>query len=135
MSNEAKMTLEEKMVQTLKSNHLMKLVGDEDAITELVKRAINEALYQPRRIPQSYGRYDEKDSLVVELSRDVAREAAVAVSKEITDQLIEDEKFRATVKKAMMSCIPDIMMNAFDYNIKDLARQAAVETANEIGGY
>ncbi len=139
MSNEAKMTLEEKMVQTLKSDHLMNLVGDEDAITELVKRAISEALYQPQRMPRSYGGgYDQKDSLVVELSRDVARKAAESVSKEITNQLIEDEKFRATVKEAMLSCIPNIMMNAYKFQVEDLARQtadAAIERLrNEIGG-
>lgn len=39
--NSPKMTLEERIVQTLKDDSLMKLVGDEDAITELVKRAIS----------------------------------------------------------------------------------------------
>jgi len=28
----------------------MALVGDEDALLELTKRAVNEALYQPRRV-------------------------------------------------------------------------------------
>ncbi|MDK3072733.1 hypothetical protein QO034_06395 [Sedimentitalea sp. JM2-8] len=127
MTNQAKMTLEERIVQTLKSDHLMKLVGDEDAITELVERAIKEGLFQPRRVPKSYGGYDEADSPVVDAARSVAEEAASRLAEKITISVMEDDGFRAQVRTAMIAAIPHVMMTAFESQMKAAAQAAAYD--------
>lgn len=130
MSNEAKMTLEERMVQTLKSDHLMKLVGDEDAITELVTRAIREALFQPKRVPRSYGGFDETDSIVVREARNVAQKAAEKVAAELCEELMKSDSFRDNVREAMVRCLPQIMFAAFDHNARNLAMTASNDALN-----
>lgn len=129
MSNEAKMTLEERIVQTLKDDHLMKLVGDEDAITHLVHRAINEALYEPRYVPNpnGYGQQQKKDSVSVAAARDVAEAAAKALAADLTAELLEDPDFRERVKRGIINAIPNTLLNTFECQIKDAARMMAFE--------
>lgn len=130
MTNEAKMTLEERIVQSLKNDSLMKLVADEDAVTELVKRAIQEALYQPRRVEQSYGRFEQKDSIVVAAARDMAEKAVRAHIDTMMATLMADKNFRKTVEDQMLRAIPGVMMRKFTEHIEFTATDMAVRTLN-----
>lgn len=128
MSNEAKMTLEEKLVQTIKSDSLMALVGDEDAITDLVKRAIHEALYQPTRIPKSYGGFDEADSPVVEATRDITKRAVESCINDLVAELSQDDDFKTSIREAMVMILPSTLHTA----ITEGARQSANEEAHSV---
>lgn len=112
-SNSKTMTLEERIVQSLKDDTLMKLVGDEDAITELVRRAVKEALYQPARVPTTYGRYDEKDSPVVQAARNVANQAAEQLAAELIANLKGDANFEREFRAALAKSIPGVLVTAF----------------------
>lgn len=114
-SNSPKMTLEERIVQTIKSDTLMALVGDEDAITELTKRAIHEALYQPQKVVGPYST-STIDSPVVAAARDVAKKAAEQVSKEMIEELCMRADFRAAVRQAIAEIMP-ATMEAFCLNM------------------
>ncbi len=109
-SNATKMTLEERVVQTIKSDTLMALVGDEDAITELAKRAIHEALYQPQRTQGPYST-STHDSIAVAAARDVAKEAATKVMKEMVEALVADDAFRSSIRKALADIMPGVMQD------------------------
>lgn len=60
-NNSLGMTFEERIVSTLKDDKLMALVGDEDAITDLVKRAISETLFKPVVTKDRYGHTTTED--------------------------------------------------------------------------
>lgn len=130
MTNEAKMTLEERIVQSLKNDSLMKLVADEDAVTELVKRAIQEALYQPRRVEQGYGRFEQKDSIVVAAARDMAEKVVRAHIDTMMTALMADKDFRKTVEDQMLRAIPGVMMMKFQEQIEFTATNMVLRTLN-----
>lgn len=105
MSNEVKMTLEERIVQQIKSDTVMSLVGDEDAITELVKRAIQEALFQPRRVPNSYSR-ESVDSPVVATARDVAVKVATKTAESMVKAILEDKATKEALIDGLLKNLP-----------------------------
>ena len=109
MSNEAKMTLEEKITQRIKDDTLMAVVGDEDAITDLVKRALDEALFQPIRIRKEYGGYDEYDSPVVAAARDAAKEVCGNITEHLTKHLLDNEEVRKAIIDHVVASLPNII--------------------------
>ena len=124
MRNSAAMTLEERVVQKIKDDTLMAVIGDEDAILELTKRALHEALFQPRRNPdQSYGSVRELDSPVVE----AAREAARLLAKGIASTLLADEDVKVKVGEAIAKAVPaaiagqlhDFIRESVRYDVMD----------------
>lgn len=108
-SNSEQMTLEERVVQTLKDDTLMKLVGDEDAIAELVKRALYEALYQPKRIPKGYGGYEQRDSVVVAAARNAATEACAKAVPELVASMFEREEVKKALADAVAAAVPGLI--------------------------
>lgn len=134
--NSRKMTLEERIVQTLKDDSLLKLVGDEDAITELVTRAIREALFQPTRVPRQYGGgFEEKDSLVVSVARDVAKKYAEKLSGSIVDELLGDPKNKALLRSAIVDMLPAALngyLSQMVYNLTQSTAQSAIESLRQM---
>lgn len=137
MSNSAAMTLEERVVQKIKDDTLMAVIGDEDAILELTKRALREALFQPRRNPdQGYGSSRELDSPVVE----AAREAARNVAKSIAETLLADEEVRVKVAEAVAKAVPaaiagqihDIIRESVRYDVMDAQGVLATTIAQSL---
>ncbi|MEM8801105.1 MAG: hypothetical protein AAGF55_01070 [Pseudomonadota bacterium] len=127
-SNEEKMTIEEKIVQKIKSDTLMSLVGDEDAITKLAERAIQEALYQPRRKYDGY-RSTEEDSVAVEAAREVAKKAAESVCEKIISEMLETDDFRAKVHKTFVNLLPQVLIAGVWSSVRseaDLASSSAI---------
>jgi hypothetical protein len=109
MSNESKMTLEERIVQNIKSDTLMTLVGDEDAILELTRRAVSEALYQPRRVKKDWGGWDDKDSPVTEAAREVAKKAIEKIAEAEIERLTSDPAVIQQVRECLAVAFPDAM--------------------------
>ena len=127
-TNEQKMTLEEKLVQGIKDETLFKLIGDEDAITELVKRALREALYQPTRVKRDYGGWDDKDSPVVSAMREVATRVSKNLIETVTKELLDDPAIRKLIQAAIVENLPAIltssMQSAFSFQQGEAARSA-----------
>jgi len=109
-SNSAQMSLEEKLVQHIKTTSFMLLIDDEDAITELTRRALTEALVQKRRVStNSYGGYTEHDSPVVEAARNVATKALEKLMQDEIDKLLATPDTLIQLRKAMMMMLPKIL--------------------------
>ena len=125
--NESKMTLEEKLVQKIKTDSLMALVGDEDAIHELVKRAITEALYQPRRTMKSYGGYDEIDSPIVEATREIAEGACKVIAERIIKEIMSDKTIREEINKAIGSMLPAVIRGYLDAGLTTHLESASTD--------
>jgi len=105
MSNAAKMTLEEKLVQHIKDVGLGALITDEDAITELTRKAVESALLQPRRTKDGY-QYNEKDSPVVESARAVADMALAKIFDERVAILFASPEALDCLNKAIAIAFP-----------------------------
>jgi dihydroxyacetone kinase-like predicted kinase len=109
MTNARNMTLEQRIVQTLKNDHLMKLVGDEDAIHDLVVRALKQELFEDRTIKiNSYGGKETEPSAVVK----AAREAAAKVATRVAETYIDEIMATPAMKQAMAEVIPGLIVAA-----------------------
>lgn len=122
-TNSKNMTLEERIVQNIKDEKLFALIGDEDAITELTRRALREALFQNRR--ERTGEYSwndkERDSPVVE----AAREQATIVAKEVARELLTDPEVRQKINEALSQLLPVVLMDIMRSGIKEVADSGA----------
>lgn len=126
-ANAPKMTLEEKIVQNLKDEKLYALLGDEDAIAELVKRAIREALYQPARVlTGNYRGYEEKDSPVVA----AAREAAQQLAAKHVAAVLADPAVTKAMNEAIAAAIPDAIRAYASGQIGMFTQQTSLEAMN-----
>lgn len=105
------MTLEAKIVQRIKEYGLHELVDDEDAIEELVKRAIQEALFQPVTVPPDYwaGYSKTLDKPAIVEARKVVAAAAKQLFEEMVADLLKDEKFRKAMVDAFITQLPDAL--------------------------
>lgn len=99
-SNSENMTLEEKIVQHLKSDTLGKLV-DEDSLAKLVTRAIEESMFKERRVPGANTWSDSRvlNSPAVEAAQAVGREAAKKLIDELVGKMLENQEFRDAICK------------------------------------
>ena len=79
-SNSANMTFEEKVVQHIKEQSISVLMDDEQALTDLTRRAVNEALFKDRADSNGYNR---KEAPVHEYAREIA--------KRLFEKMIEKE--------------------------------------------
>jgi hypothetical protein len=101
-SNAPAMTLEQRIVQNLKDDTLMKLVGDEDAMTELVKRAVHEALFKSRTVRDGSYSTKEVDTPVVE----AARATAARLAQAAVDEVLSSPENRRRVLDAIVDLLP-----------------------------
>lgn len=109
-SNSEKMTLEEKLVQQIKTTTLAGLIDDEDAIASLVKKAIHEALFQSRIIyTGKYGESKKIDSPVVEAARDVVKQATSKIIEELIVDLLQKDEFKTIVRDMFADMLPLVM--------------------------
>ena len=131
MSNVAKMTLEEKLVQHLKKDTLMNAIGDEDMMTELVKRALHEALFQERSVGQGYDTRKEP-SLAVQTAKQIASEACAEVAREMFAEVVE----RPAVKQAIHDALPHLVLNALKDavagDVRNAFSQASLDAEDRI---
>lgn len=132
-SNAAKMTVEERLVQRLKDDTVLAAITDEDALTKLAERAIKEAFFQPRRVPDgsSWGRsYTEKDSPVVEAARSVAEKMA----KDAAERMLADPENQALLHDAIVKALPQVLTglltSLIQSNIQSQANTALMTLQN-----
>jgi adenylate kinase family enzyme len=131
MSNEKKMSLEEKLVQRIKSDTLMAAIGDEDMLTELVRRALHEALFQERTISTGYPTKKEQ-SLVIKEAKEIAKNAITEVAKEMFDEIISKPEVRETINKAMPNMIIGALKSAMAFGVSNVITSASHEAESNI---
>lgn len=127
MTNSAKMTLEERLVQKIKGDTLASLIGDEDAILELTKRAIQEALFQPQRTPKQYGGYTEMDSIAVAAARAAANRACDKIATETVTKLMSDQAVRAALDAAFAKMMPGAIYHWLNQGLEQRLKEAGME--------
>lgn len=105
MSNSQRMTLEERIVQTLKDDKLMALVGDEDAIRELVVRALREALFEERTVRDGAYNTRREPSAVQKAAREAAEKLATEAAQKMIAEIMADQAVRAAIMEVLPSVI------------------------------
>jgi hypothetical protein len=134
-SNSQTMTVEERLVQKLKGEALLSLIEDEDALTELARRAVNEALFKDRLVERGgYGQSDRYSSPAVEAARAVAEKAADAIMQKEVKRLSDDPEFIKRVREAFALALPTIIDRIATSGIHAMLSSAQVSTINEIQG-
>jgi predicted RNA-binding Zn ribbon-like protein len=134
-SNSAQMTIEAKIVDRIKKYGLHELVDDEDAIEALARKAVHEALMQPRESGDSWRR-QQKDSPVVAAAREIAAKAADALIAEQVEKLKADPEFAKMVLAAMAGMIHDVLRGQMAGFVQHSAMQSvsALQEAIRSGG-
>lgn len=127
-SNSEKMTMEERLVQHIKDDKLMILMDDEIAVTQLVKKAINEALFTPQKTKNDYGRVTEEvPSPVVAAAQEIANTAIEKLVDEEVEKLKANKDAMQAIREAMALALPKVieqrMSMAYDYISNDAATQ------------
>lgn len=120
-SNSAAMTLEARVVQRLKDDTLMALVGDEDAMTDLVKRAITEALYAPRKRPGTQPWNDATDPAPVV---EAAKGTAEKLCRTIMEELLADPVMKTKLRDLMLDMLPAAIFDVFRGNLSNMMEMA-----------
>ena len=129
--NERKMTLEEKLVQKIKTDSLMSLVGDEDALLELTKRALNEALYQPRHEKVGYSTHT-RDSPVVAASRKAADMACTVIADRIIKEIMSDKTVREEINKAIGVMLPSVIRGWLETGLSTHLEKASADAQSNL---
>lgn len=129
-NNAKNMTIEEILVQHIKNVGLGVLVQDEDNLTELVTRAIKEAIYQPIRVPKQYGGWEEKDSLLIDTARPVARALLEKTMKAELEKILAEPENLKVIRDAMMLALPTILMASMRAGYSEMMQNASGEAMN-----
>jgi hypothetical protein len=129
--NSKSMTLEEKLVQHIKEIGLGALIGDEDSITELTRRAITEALYQPLRVKEDY-RTVERDSPVVAAARDIAKQAIAALVEEQVKKLAADPEAMRAIRESVVMFLPQAVREATQGLVQSLSFTSGNDVLNRL---
>jgi hypothetical protein len=132
-SNSKNMTLEEKIVQHLKSEVLYSLVDDEESILTLVKRAIDEALFKPVPVVvinnNGYGSPSySKDSLVVERARVIANEGIDLLIEKLTNEILNDNELKKVILQEFVKLMPIAVLNRWDSIFNRMIESGSVNT-------
>lgn len=132
MSNSKQMTLEERIVQTLKDDKLMTLVGDEDAIRELVVRALKEALFEERTVPDGAYRTKTEPSMVVKAAREAADKAATEAAGNMVAEILAIPAIRDEIMAVLPSLIVQALVRKSELAWDQFRDQAAMDAVNRI---
>lgn len=128
MSDNSKtMTLEERLVQHIKGTGLSALIEDEDAITELTRRAVQQALFQERTVPDGNWHTKRIDSPVVAASRELAAAAISKIVDEEIERIKSDPALIGAVREAIGLLLPEIVKNKISMLYDDIATKSSMQ--------
>ena len=131
-NNSSQMTIEERITQRLKNTPFAELIGDEDAITELVARVIREALIQPTRTRSSYGSYEEKDSIAIAAAKAAAKEAVGPMVEKIKEEILANQDVREAIFTAIARSLPSAVTGAVTSMVHQVSYNEALLAANNL---
>ncbi len=126
--NSSKMSLEEKLVQIIKTNHLSSLIDDEDAMTDLVRRAVSEALFKEVVVRDEYNRKTTSESLVVQ----AARTHAEALVKKVTIELFDNDESHKLIRNLVIDMLPRAIEVYFSNSMSSLMQSFVANSISQL---
>ena len=113
-SNSQQMTIEEKVIQKIKSDSLMQIIEDEDSLTELAVRAVKEAFFNERTVPDGSWSTKRVTSPVV----NAASKLANSMAERAVKALLEDPEMKARVQELIIQLLPAAILGMLDTNLR-----------------
>jgi len=110
---------------------VLDLMSDE-AMRDLAKRTIREALFQPVRMKTSEYSTREQDSPAVDAARRIANLAAKEIVDRMTRHLINDDEFRKLVAEALATALPQVIRGFWHEQIERQQEQAVIKMSRMI---
>jgi len=128
-SNSKNMSIEEVLVQHLKTVGLGLLITDEDALTELTRRAIEQALFQPTR---SRSHLTETDSIVITAAKEIGKQATSKIVEILVAEVLEREDVKKAMREAIAAAIPDAIRDFANGTVHKFVESSAYSTAQTV---
>lgn len=138
MSNSIKMTLEEKLVDRIKTTELASLIDDEDAIVTLTQRALTEALFNERKetVPGTgtYGNPTTKivPSAVQQAARNVVEVAINALMADLVAKVLSNPETIKAMNQAILELLPTAILRNLDQQVVSNYRASQMETMHKL---
>lgn len=132
--NSKSMTVEERLVQHMKGDPLMVVIQDEDALTDLARRAVEKALFEDRFVPgtKSWDSGQRAPSPAVAAAREIAEAATRKIVDEAVASLSANPKFVEAVQKALANSFDRYIAEAPGRFYADLTKHAVNVSAVEV---
>lgn len=131
-SNSKVMTVEERLVQKFKGDALATLVEDEDAITELARRAVHEALFKDREVEGTGWQKRTIPSPSVEAAKRIAEIACQRIIDAEVKKLTDDPKFIGFVRDALAAAFPLVLQSSVNMMISRVVEGAAIQSVQRV---
>ncbi|MEO1105761.1 MAG: hypothetical protein AAFW98_18860 [Pseudomonadota bacterium] len=118
------MSVEERIVQSIKSDAIVSLVGDEDALLELARRAIAEVMFKER---PGYGYNSRPEPSIIEKA---ARDQARIVAQQVVEKACASEDVQSAMREYIAAAMPgalrDAMMGQFQASVDVMVNDAGL---------
>lgn len=108
-SNSENMSMAERLAQKLKTSPMGELL-DEDDLARVCKDAIKRAFFEKRTVRDGYHERTLEPA-IVEMARDLFKEAMKPVVEAGVKEMAASEEFRRAIMEVAIAAIPDLMMN------------------------
>jgi dGTP triphosphohydrolase len=129
------MSVEDLLVADLKANRLGALIGDEEALAKLAKRAINEALFKEREEYRGSG-YSQSTvklpSPVMQAAQDVCKAAIDKLMTDMIAEMLDNPETMKIVKEAIAGLLPSIIIRHVDMTAMELYRRTQADTIQKL---
>jgi hypothetical protein len=129
--NSKAMTIEDHLVQRLKSDTLFQVIGDEDSMRLLIEKALREALFKDRVDNSSYNA-KSKPSVVIEAAQEQATAACKELAATMMAELLDDEKTRSAIGSAIVKMLPNILAEAVPQMLREAMRQETFQASFDL---
>lgn len=134
-SNSKQMTFEEKVVQHIKEQSIAVLLDDEEALTDLTRRAVHEALFKDRSTTNGYST-TKQEALIFEYSRKIAERALNKLVEQEVEKLVGNPEVLASLRSALILMLPKVAeqaMSGFYNRLTEESAREGLEKLKQIG--
>jgi hypothetical protein len=132
-SNSAKMSFEDKIVETIKNEKIFAMVGDEDALFQLVDKAIRKALFEP--VVKSTDGYGRKNTEPSPIEQAAVKYAKILCRKRMSvmfEEILKDEEVKKQINEAIAITLPAELKSIMGRALSDHIDCAAMEARNKV---
>jgi hypothetical protein len=128
-SNSKGMSFEEKLIAMIQNDSMMKLVDDDAAMLDLAKRAVEKAVFEPRRKMES-GHWNS-NNMIPSPAVVAAQHAAEKIADKIVGDIFSSEDMVKQIRSLTMKMLPDILQNKIITSLEGMARREAGEAIEQ----
>lgn len=129
-SNSIKRTLEERITEKIRDESLLAILGDEDAITEMVRRSVHEALFS--EIPAQSRNEKPRPSPLVATAGELAKKLCDSHLTPMFDKMLEDPEIKQVIVNTMIRLLPEVIYNSMFEKFNQSLETTKVLATNDI---